>query len=74
MNVPNQPAAPVVHIDATNLARIMATIMAERDRYRKPGDIIEHAKKYRVYNFHGTLDSGQTDKWVRTVKNAFNTL
>ena len=58
MNVPNQPAAPVVHIDSTDLARIMAMVMAERERYKKPGDIIEHAKKCGAYDFHGTLDQG----------------
>ena len=29
MNVPNQLVAPVVHIDATDLARTMATVMAK---------------------------------------------
>ena len=62
MNVPNQPVAPVVHIDATDLARTMATVMVERERYRKLRDIIEHAKKCGAYNFHGTLDPKQADK------------
>ena len=44
MNVLKQPVAPVVHIDATDLARTVATVMAERERYRKPRDIIEHGK------------------------------
>ena len=57
-NVPNQPVAPIVHLDATDLARTMATVMAECERYRKPGDIIEHAKKYGAYDFHDTLDPG----------------
>ena len=74
VNVPNQLAAPVLHIDATDLARTMAMVMAERERYRKPGDIIEHAKKYGAYDFHGTLDLEQVDKWVRTMDKAFNTL
>ena len=69
-----QPVAPVVHIDATDLARTMATVLAERERYRKPGDIIEHAKKCGAYDFHGTLDPGQADKWIKTVDKAFNTL
>ena len=38
-NVPVQPVAPVVHIDATDLARIMATVLAERERYRRPGEM-----------------------------------
>ena len=74
INMSNQPVAPVVHIDATDLVRIMAMVMAKRERYRKPGDIIEHAKKCGAYNFHGTLDPGQLDKWVKTVDKAFNTL
>ena len=55
-NVPVPPVAPVMHFDTTELARTMATVMAERERYRRPGDIIEHAKKCRAYDFHGTLD------------------
>ena len=30
------PVAPVVHIDATDLARTMATVLAERERYESP--------------------------------------
>ena len=63
-----------MHIDATDLARTMATVLAERERYWKPGDIIEHAKKYGAYDFHGILDPGQADKWVRIVEKAFNIL
>ena len=73
-DVPVPPVAPVVHIDATELARTMAAVMAERERYRKPGDVIEHAKKCGAYDFHGTLDPGQADKWIKTVDKAFNTL
>ena len=73
-DVPVPPVAPVVHIDATDLARTMAIMLAERERYRKPGDVIEHAKKCGAYDFHGTLDPGQADKWIKTVDKAFNTL
>ena len=73
-DVPNPPAAPVVNIDAINLARKMATVMAERQRYRKPRDIIEHAKKCGAYDFHRTLDPGQANKWAKTMEKAFNTL
>ena len=45
VNMLNQPVAPVVHIDATDLARAMAMVMAECERYRKPEDIIGHMKK-----------------------------
>ena len=37
-DVPNPLIAPIVHIDATDLARTMATVLAERERYWKPGD------------------------------------
>ena len=73
-DVPVQPVAPVVHLDATDLTRIMATMLAECERYQKPGDIIEHAKNYGAYEFHGILDPGQADKWIKTVDKAFNTL
>ena len=74
MNVLKQPIAPVVHIDATDLARTVATVMAERERYRKLGDVIKHAKKCGAHDFNGTLDPGQADKWVRAMEKAFNTL
>ena len=61
-------------MDATELAHTMVTVFTERDRYRKPGDIIEHVNKYDTYDFHGTLDPGQADKWVKTVEKAFTTL
>ena len=73
-DVPVPPVAPVVHFDTIDLARTMATMLAECKRYRRPGDIIEHAKKCGAYDFHGTLDPGQADKWIKTVDKAFNTL
>ena len=73
-DVPNPHAAPIVHIDATDLARTMATVLAERERYRRPEDVIEHVKKCGAYNFHGMLDPGQVDKWIKIVDKAFNTL
>ena len=53
-----------MYIDAVESAWTMATTMAERDRekYKRPRDIIEHAKKYEAYNFYGTLDLGQVDQ------------
>ena len=64
----------MLHIDAIDLAHTMGTVMSERERYKKHGDIIEHAKKYGVYDFHGTLDPGQADKWVETMEKALTTL
>ena len=74
INMPNLQAPPVVHINATDLACTMATVMSERERYKKPRDIIEHAKKYGAYDFHGTLDTGQADKWVKTMEQVFTML
>ena len=74
VNTVDPPIPHVVHIDATKLVDTMATVFTERDRYRKPGDIIEHVKKYDTYDFHGTLDPGQTDKWVKTMEKNFTTL
>ena len=72
--MPNQQALPVVYIDATDLARMMAMVMSERERYKKPGDIIKHAKKHRAYDFYSTLDPSYADKWVKTMEKAFITL
>ena len=74
MNLPNQQAPLFVHIDATNLALRMAMMMLERERYKNPGDIIKHDKKYGAYDFHGTLNPGQADKQVKTMKKAFTIL
>ena len=73
-NVVDPPFPPIVHVDATELARTMAIVFTERDRYRKPGDIIEHAKKCGAYDFYGVLDPGQVDRWIKTVEKAFTTL
>ena len=71
MEVPNVQVPPVVHIDATDLAHIMATVMAEKERYKKPGHIIDHAKKCGAYDFYETLDPNQADKWVKTMEKGF---
>ena len=62
VNMVDPPIPPVVHIDVMELAHTMATVFMERDRYRKPRDIIEHTKKCGTYDFHSTLDPGQVDK------------
>ena len=74
MELPNVQAPPMVHIDTTDLVRIMAIMMAKKEKQKKLGDIIEHAKKCRTYDFYRTLDLGQADKWVKTVEKAFTTL
>ena len=72
MSIPQGP--PVVHIDATDLARTMPAVIAEKKKYKKLGHIIEHAMKCGAYDFHGMLDHGQADKWIKTVDKAFTTL
>ena len=75
VNVPNQHAPPVVYIEAIDLARgTMATVMSEKERYKKSRDIIKHAKKCGAHDFYGTLDPGQADKWVKIMEKAFITL
>ena len=64
----------MIHIDATDLAYTMAMVMSESERYKKPKDIIKHAKKGGAYNCHGTLDPNQADKWVKTVEKVITTL
>ena len=73
-NVINPPIPLVVHLDAIELAYTMTTILTESERYKKPGDVIEHDKKCRAYDFYGALNPGQADKWIRTVEKAFNIL
>ena len=63
-------------MDVVELAWNMATTMAERDKekYKRHRDIIEHVKKCGAYDFYGTLDPGQADKWIKTIEKAFTTL
>ena len=42
--------------------------------YKRPRDVIKHAKKCGAYDFYDTLDPGQADKWIKTIKKAFMTL
>ena len=65
-----------MHIDATEFARTMATMMAEKDKkkYKRQGDIIEYMKKCGAYDFYSTLDLGQADKWIKTMEKSFTTL
>ena len=42
----------IVHLDATELAHTMTTMLIENERYNKLRDIIEHAKKCKAYDFH----------------------
>ena len=52
---------------------IIATLIAQEQR-RKPGDIIEHAKKCWAFDFYGSIDSREADRWLKVIEKAFNTL
>ena len=52
----------MVYVNATKLAHIMTTMLTENERYKKLGDVIEHAKKCGAYDFHSALNLGQADK------------
>ena len=41
---------------------------------RRLGDIIEHAKKCGAFEFHGSIDSREADRWSKAIDKAFNTL
>ena len=73
MDVLNPQAPLVVHIDNTNLACTMATVMSKKERYKKLGDIIKHTKKYVAYDFYNILDPNQASKWVKTMEKACTT-
>ena len=51
-------------MNVVELAKTMTMKMAEKDKekYKRPRDIIEHIKKYEAYDFYGTLDPRQADK------------
>ena len=52
---------------------IIATLIAQEQR-RKLGDIIEHAKKCGAFDFYGSIDSREVDRWLKETEKAFNTL
>ena len=39
---------------------------------RRLGDIIEHAKKCGAFEFHGSIDSREADRWLKATEKAFN--
>ena len=38
-----------MHVNDTDLARTMATVLAERERYQKPGDVRSMTCMYEIY-------------------------
>ena len=65
-----------MHVDAMELTCTMAFVMTEKDKnkYKRLGDVIEHVKKCGAYNFYGTLNPSQADKWIKIVEKAFTIL
>ncbi|XP_055960122.1 uncharacterized protein LOC130014968 [Mercurialis annua] len=71
---PPPPVIPVLQLDPAILAQtIIATLQAQKTR-RKPGDIIELAKKCGAFDFHGSIDFKEADRWLRAIDKSFNTL
>ena len=48
--------------------------MTVQEQKRRPGDIIEHTKKCRAFDFHGSIDSKEVDRWLKATEKAFNIL
>ena len=63
-----------MQLDPKVLSETIITTLATQEQRRRPGDIIEHAKKCGAFNFHGFVDSREADKWLRAKEKAFNTL
>ncbi|XP_050233185.1 uncharacterized protein LOC126681675 [Mercurialis annua] len=61
------------HLDPVILAQTIIATQQAQDTRRKPGDIIEHAKKCGAFDFHGSIDSKEADRWLRVTDKSFNT-
>ena len=64
----------VLQFDPRILADTIIATLAAQEQRRSPGDIIEHAKKYGAFYFHGSIDSREADRWLKATEKAFNTL
>ncbi|XP_055959742.1 uncharacterized protein LOC130014822 [Mercurialis annua] len=71
---PVPPAVPILQLDPAILAQTIIATLQAQDTRRKPGDIIEHAKKCGAFDFHGSIDSKEADRWLRATDKSFNTL
>ena len=65
---------PVLQLDPRVLAETIITTLTAQEKRRKPGDIIEHAKKCGAFDFHGSINSREADRWLKATEKAFNTL
>ena len=71
---PPPPVVPVLQLDPRVLADTIIATLAAQEQRRRPGDIIEHAKKCGAFDFHGSIDSREADRWLKATEKAFNTL
>ena len=71
---PPPPVVPVIQFDPRIIAETVTAALAAREHHRKPGELIESAKKCGAYDFYGVLDSGEADKWLKATEKAFTTL
>ena len=56
------------------LAETIIAILIAQEQRRRLGDIIEHAKKCGAFDFHGSIDSREADRWLKATDKAFNRL
>ena len=80
-DIPPPPIAPITSIvppaptpvppsilgpvDMRLIDEIVHQTIGAQDPYRKPGDMIEHAKKCGAFDFRGVRDSAKADRWIR---------
>ena len=62
---PPSPVMPVLQLDPRVLAKTIIATMTAQEQRRRPGDIIEHAKKCRAFDFHGSIDSREANRWLK---------
>ena len=71
---PLPPVVPMLQLDPRVLADTIIATLAAQEQRRRPGDIIEHAKKCGAFDFHGSIDSREADRWLKATEKAFTTL
>lgn len=71
---PPPPVVPVLQLDPRVLADTIIATLAAQEQRRRPGDIIEHARKCGAFDFHSSIDSREVDRWLKATEKAFNTL
>ncbi|XP_055961868.1 uncharacterized protein LOC130015545 [Mercurialis annua] len=71
---PVPPVVPTLQLDPAILAQTIIATLQAQDIRRKPGDIIEHAKKCGAFDFHGSINSKEADRCLRATNKSFNTV